>query len=176
MSKKGIISLEALVKLIPHLILVVVLLFGLAALYKIFIQEQEPIPAVNDLDRTVSIIKQLSPYETASVFVNAKGYSLVLHSQDSKDPPEQCGGETCLCLVMPQKTTCRVLPRIGKVCKEVSQEQCRFEPMCFVPKNNVNSVYISSIKDLIYVCRACTRIAMADSEERCQTLLKESAS
>lgn len=159
-------SMETLVKLIPYVFIILVLCSAIYALYAAFIMEEESTPAVNDLDRAVAILKQLSPDTSASVFTTTKGHDFILYAEDNPDLPDKCSGEACMCVIDEVgKMTCRPLPEIKKECKT---SQCEFEDLCFNPDSLSATVKIKNQGDVFYLCRGCTKISMSDSKAKCQ--------
>ena len=164
--KRGVISLEALVKFIPHFVLVIVLLFGLAALYNIFLAEDQSSPVVDTLERLESIINQLSPQEQASVFTTAGNFWVSMYARDFPLAPKKCGGETCVCVTDKDgKITCKTFP--GITSKECPDTNCEFQPMCF-PEGSLNTFYITARSETLYACRGCTEIMITNSEDECK--------
>ncbi|MBW3001715.1 hypothetical protein KY338_00975 [Candidatus Woesearchaeota archaeon] len=183
MQKRGEISLEALVKFIPHFFLVVCLIAALFAVYKIALPKEKTTPAIDDLDRVVMNIEQLEPGEIAPVFTTTHGYIFNLYQKDLVKEggyagvvPKQCGEYTCLCVLDPDgRETCRKLDGITKPeinektkkleCPSGSYEQCMYLPMCFLKK--MASVKIVNAGDSVYVCRSCTEIKISNNKAEC---------
>ena len=66
MSKKALLPLEELVKMVPHIILLFVVLFILIQAYLIFAAEKETQPQV-DLKRIVAAIEDLDKGQSIDV-------------------------------------------------------------------------------------------------------------
>ncbi len=183
MQKRGDISLEALVKFIPHFVLVICLIAALVVIYQIALPKEKTTPAIDDLDRVAMNIKQLSPGEIAPVFTTTHEHVFTLYQKDlAKDStypgmvPQQCGDDACLCIVEPGgRRTCRILSGITKPeldedtkklrCPSGSYEQCKFMDMCSLPKSQ--TVKIEKPGDSVYVCRSCSEIIMANNKAAC---------
>jgi hypothetical protein len=174
MKKRGEISLEALVKFIPHFILVCVLIAALIVIYKIALPKEQTTPAMDDLDRVVANLKQLGPGDMIPVFTTTHGHSFVLYRKNYPELPKACGQQACLCVFDTTGVrTCRklgdsVLPvtENGKeLCPSGSYEQCRYMKPCVL--KYAKTVNIDNPGDSVYVCRSCTEIKISDNKAEC---------
>jgi len=104
MSKKALLPLEELVKMVPHIILLFVVLFILIQAYLIFAAEKETQPQV-DLKRIVEEIEGLEKSQTLVVPILGKDYEIQRIENDPSNP--ECRRQ-CLCVIEAKKT-CRVV-------------------------------------------------------------------
>ncbi|MBW2986244.1 hypothetical protein KY333_02625 [Candidatus Woesearchaeota archaeon] len=95
MKKRGIISLEALVKFIPAILIAITALYVLFTLWGAFFSEEMTIPQT-DLLRVASNIKSLSAEETIDVFTKGKNYQIVLYPAGNTEPI--CSKKACICV------------------------------------------------------------------------------
>lgn len=96
MNKKGaIISLEALVKFIPILLIAIVGLYVLFTIWGSFFQESIS-ASEYDMLRVKRNLESIGPTDRISVFTTGKEYELYLYSEESS--PALCGSKTCLCV------------------------------------------------------------------------------
>ncbi len=174
MSKRGEISLEALVKFIPHFFLVVCLIAALVVVYQIALPKEKSTPAIDDLDRVAMNIRQLSPEEIAPVFTTTHGHSFILYRKNHPDLPQSCGQQACLCVIEKDgRQTCRQIQNTdlpitenGKeTCSVGDYAQCQYKKKCIL--ENAQNVGIKNPGDSVYVCRSCTEIIMANNKAAC---------
>src|SRR3989338_7447974 len=103
MSKKGEVTLLAeLVKMTPHIILLIVVLLILTKFYLVIAKEKETQPQV-DLKRIVEEIEGLEKSQTLVVPILVKDYEIQRIENDPRDP--ECRTQ-CLCVIEGKKT-CR---------------------------------------------------------------------
>ncbi|MBW3004423.1 hypothetical protein KY310_01155 [Candidatus Woesearchaeota archaeon] len=174
MSKRGDISLEALVKFIPHFILVVCLIAALVAVYKIAYPKQEVTPAMDDLNRVMANLKQLGPEDIIPVFTTTHGDSFILYRKNHPELPKTCGDQACLCVIEQNgKQTCRQIANTDLPVAENNKEtcisgvyaQCQFKKPCLLKYSQ--KADIEKPGDLVYVCRSCTEIIMSNNKAEC---------
>lgn len=157
--------LETLIITVVGIILFVALLWVLVGLWNIVIKEKKT-PAVNDLERVAKNIQQLTPNSALPVPVlSGDDVSFVFYSQESA--PASCNKNTCLCvheaIKGKEKTKCEVFPAITKQC---SNDKCEESNMCFTA-----TALAKGTEGNVFVCRSCTKIALAGKEEECKRLL-----
>ena len=174
MQKRGEISLEALVKFIPHFVLVVCLIAALVVIYQIAMPKEKATPAVDDLERVVMNIKQLGPEEIAPVFTTTHGDTFILYRKNHPDLPQACGQEAWLCVTDKDGTTnCRMIQNTDLPTAEKGKEscisgvfaQCQYKNKCILKHSQ--RVDVKNPGDLVYVCRSCTEVRMADNKAAC---------
>ena len=95
MSKKGVISLEALVKFIPAILIAITALYVLFTLWGAFFAEEMSVPQ-NDLVRVASNIKSLAPDETIDVFTKGQEYEIAMYPAGNAEP--MCSKKACVCV------------------------------------------------------------------------------
>ena len=95
MRKKGVISLETLVKFIPAVLIAITALYVLFTLWGAFFAEDMSIPQ-NDLVRIASNIKSLAPAETIDVFTKGKEYEISMYPAGNAEP--MCSNKACACV------------------------------------------------------------------------------
>ena len=106
MSKKALLPLEELVKMVPHIILLFVVLFILIQAYLIFAAEKETQPQV-DLKRIVAEIEDLEKGQSIDVPILGERYEIQTIENDARDP--ECRRQ-CLCVIETKKT-CRAVAK-----------------------------------------------------------------
>jgi hypothetical protein len=129
MAKRGIISLEALVKFIPVFLIAIVGLFVLATLWGVFWKE-EMSAAQYDMQRVIQNIKTLSPGESIQVFTRAKDANLVFYENGAQAAEPSCAGQTCICVYEPKNkvfavTKCEAFPEITKECPKAEEADAK---------------------------------------------------
>jgi hypothetical protein len=95
MKKRGIISLEALVKFIPAILIAITALYVLFTLWGAFFSEEMSVPQT-DLVRVASNIRTLSADETIDVFTKGQEYQIILYPAGNIEPI--CSKKACICV------------------------------------------------------------------------------
>lgn len=97
-NKKGDMpTLEEVVKLVPHLILAVLMIFILATFYKSCTTEEKD-QRDFDFERIIAEINDLSNKESIGVPIKGQFYYLVVFEKQSLQSNISCSDLTCLCL------------------------------------------------------------------------------
>ncbi len=167
-NKKGETTvLETLIITVVGILLFIALLLVLFGLWNVIIKEKKT-PAVNDLERIVKNVQQLTPNSAFPVPVlSRKDATFALYSRESDALPPSCNKNTCLCvheaIKGTEKTECEIFPKITKQC---SNDNCEKSELCFT-----GTAFATGTEGVVFVCRSCTKIALAPSEEECKKLL-----
>ncbi len=90
-------TLEEVVKLIPHLILAVLMIFILATFYKSCTTEEKD-QRDFDFERIIAEINDLSDKESIDVPIKGQFYYLIAFEKQSLQSNISCSDLTCLCL------------------------------------------------------------------------------
>ena len=139
--KKGEVSFEALVKLIPHILITVGLLFILVMFVASFYAKQKS-PEEQDFQRIITELDELLDRSfvgnelSIRVPVQAKSV-LDMIMYPAEDAPPICQKKSCVCLYQQKDgqiyPTCKTLPKITGRCREDQLGDCRVEAnsLCF---------------------------------------------
>lgn len=165
MAKRGVISLEALVKFIPVLLIAIVGLSVLFTLWGVFWKE-EMSAAQYDMQRVVQNLKTLAPGESIEVFTRANDARLVLYGKLSESAESSCAGETCICVYEPKDgafavTKCEAFPEIKKECPKSTDEKA----LCFPGSPEEVRIFNGKADDklvstVVKICRTDGRISI----------------
>ena len=97
-NKKGDMpTLEEIVKLIPHLALVILLMFILATFYNSCLTEVKD-QRDFDFERIIAEINELGEGESLAVPIKGEFYYIIVFEKESSLSEMFCGDKTCLCL------------------------------------------------------------------------------
>jgi len=138
MKKGALISLEALVKLIPHLLLTIGLLFliGMIMYSLLFPPLTEPQKdfkrLTEDVEDIIENAVQTPQLRITTPMIAKAGYTIAIHYKDSPILPPRCKGAACLCLYEiyqgKKQETCKQYPDFT-ACSETTY-QCG-KTLCF---------------------------------------------
>ncbi|TKJ17375.1 hypothetical protein CEE44_02470 [Candidatus Woesearchaeota archaeon B3_Woes] len=96
-DKRGEITLEEVVKLVPHLILAVSMIVILTMFYRSYTTEAKD-QRDFDFERIIAEINDLSDKESIGVPIKGQFYYLVAFEKESLQSNISCSDLTCLCL------------------------------------------------------------------------------
>ena len=159
MNKKGVISLEALVKLIPHLLITIGLLTVLVVMLAIFFT-REKTPEEQDFQRIIAEVDELvkTPYK-GSEFVSVpikKESKLSIIIYPAGKSPAKCEDKSCICQTIQKDggyvENCKVYNKISNVCKE----ECG--GICF---SSVKRIIIAPEATTVTIARGCNEITIS---------------
>ena len=173
MNKRGDISLEAIVKTLPHIFVFIFLIVALASIYTIVSSKSVSMPQ-KDMQRVASELMALSPAENFQVFLTGASYKMVLYGKDFEDKPKQCSTKPCLCVLDSSGTEkCEVLKTADTKtsCPLTCTPDCRRETPC-VSDKTYNVVPIPEFKPeqpkhTLVVCRQGTKLAIGVTADEC---------
>jgi len=95
MKKRGIISLETLVKFIPAVLIAITALYVLFMLWGAFFAEEMSVPQT-DVVRVAENIRSLNPGESVDVFTKGQEYFIILHEAGNDEL--LCSKKACVCV------------------------------------------------------------------------------
>jgi len=96
MKKRGTVSLEALVKFIPHFLITVTLIAVLVTLFDAFFVKDIQ-PADRDFRTITDELKDLGPGDIFIVPLRGSNYIVDLYGEGAGEAPQGCGGKACVC-------------------------------------------------------------------------------
>lgn len=135
MHKKGQVSLEALVKFIPHLLITIGLL-AIAVYVILIFTASEKTPEEQDFQRVLAEIDELisaeykEPQAITIPIQKTSPLDIVTYPGMSAETPKQCQKQSCICLYYTKEN------KIKEICKMYSQikSQCNIQQcgdICF---------------------------------------------
>jgi len=151
--KRGEITLEALVKLIPHIMITVLLIAIFTSLILIFMAKEKS-PEEQDFQRILAEVDDLIDVdylEPETIVVPVQSDSplkLSFYPKTSKTLPVSCQKQTCICLIHTKKNkiveTCKIYSEIKGTCgTDKCGDICFSKTTTLAIKPDVTSVTIT---------------------------------
>ncbi len=161
MEKKGEVSLEALVKFIPHLLITIGLIAVSVYVILIF-TAREKTPEEHDFQRILAEVDDVvaSKFVTPqSIIVPIQGTSalrIVTYPGISSETPVQCQQQSCICLYSTKESkiiaTCKIYSQISSRCRT---DQCG--DVCFP---SIKQLSLSPGQTAATVTRGCHELTI----------------
>lgn len=161
MNKRGVVSLEALVKFIPHLLITI----GLLALFVAMVAIWTATPKTTEEQDFRRILAEVDEFaeteysapEIVRVPIDSESVlRIVTYPGNAQDLPQQCQRQSCICLYYAKES------KLIERCKMYSEIKsgCQFDecgPVCF---GEVKQLSLKPEDTVVAVTRGCNEITI----------------